>query len=78
MYEKEQSTFSHKDIIINDRLDVDDGFLEVFKIDLNNLIQQYFYVLGDSKVNIEKINNTFNVSITFLSSQVKQFSILPD
>lgn len=67
-----------KDIIINDRLDVDDGFLEVFKIDLNNLIQQYFYVLGDSKVNIEKINNTFNVSITFLSSQVKQFSILPD
>ena len=67
-----------KDIIINDRLDFDDGFLEVFRIDLNNLICQYFYLLGESKVSIEKVNSSFNVAITFQASQVKQFSILPE
>lgn len=67
-----------KDVVLTNRLDVNDGFLQVFNIDLLNLIQQYFYIIGEPSVNIDKENKVFNVSISFQSTQLKHFSIMQD
>ena len=67
-----------KNIILNERADATDEFLNVLNIDLKNFIQQYFYIIDEPKVSIEKDGRVFNVSISFTSTQIKQFSVLPE
>lgn len=67
-----------KNIIQNDRLDYDDGFLNIFNIDLERLLKEYFSYSEEPITKISKDNNRFKVEISFSANGLKQFSVLPE
>ena len=75
---KSNQLFRLKNIIINDRLELNAEFMKVFNMDLKRLLQQYFYIIGDHKIDLQKNNGGYTVNITFSSTEIKQFSNFPE
>lgn len=62
----------------NDRNVTADDFLNLFKIDLNKLLSEYFVSPEEVLVNVEKNGDFVNTIITFKATDVKPFSSVPE
>ena len=67
-----------KKVILNDRLEVEEGFLKVFSMDLINLLENYFSLNSPPSISLNRSNDTILVSINFSSQELKQFSSLTE
>ncbi len=67
-----------QNVIESDRLNVGDGFGELFKSDLVKLIIDYFDIKKNPELKITKNRDGFNVNISFESDRIKFFNHLND
>ena len=67
-----------QNLLENDRLNVGEGFNELFKSDLLKLLIDYFDIKKNPELKIVKNGNGFNININFESDRIKFFSCLKD
>lgn len=67
-----------KNIITNDRLEVEESFIKLFSLDLNKLLENYFSLISPPNFSINKTNEGVVININFMSSHIKYFSSLSD
>jgi hypothetical protein len=67
-----------QNLLENDRLNIGDGFNELFRSDLQKLLIDYFDIKKNPELKIVKNNNGFNINITFESDRIKFFNCLND
>ena len=64
-------------LIEHDRLNGGDDFLDLLKCDLNKLLIDYFDILGELSVSLDKNGDGLCLNIKALIARVKNFSSLP-
>ena len=62
----------------NDRSVTADNFTKLVKIDLINLLSDYFDCVNDLQINVEKTGEKISAIISFNAEKVKIFTSLPD
>ena len=64
-------------LINNDRIRTSDGFSDLLKMDLSNVLRDYFDYKGEPVVRIMKSGNKFQFSLELTASGIKGFKRLP-
>lgn len=68
-----------KTMLVRDKLGVSDGFLQVFKGEINKIVNDYFVVDRPIEVQIELLDNgKYEVKMDFSASATKGFSTTRD
>lgn len=67
-----------ENLINNDRIKTNDGFLDLLIVDLNKVMSDYFDYKGYPAVEMEKAGGSFVVSVNLSVSGIKGFKRLPD